>query len=193
VFQVPQCAPWWQIPLCVQNVTGLPRASTIRGISIRESHQGIAANIFCWVFFVPFFHSKFPSCFRSLSSPSISSALSHRASVFPLHVSPSPPMFTFVSRLLFLFNSPWFSLGFSVLLIFSAAVPFSRLTSHPRVPLGPCFELVLFCLVYWTFPLPCCTAATFFFRVFFFFPLLEATSSSLLLVLFIYVFSFLKK
>lgn len=76
------------------------------------------------------------------------------AHLFSLCMFSLPPMFTFVSRLLFLFNSPWFSLGFSVLLIFSAALPFSPLTFHPRVPLGPCFQLGLFCLVYCTFPLP---------------------------------------
>lgn len=65
-----------------------------------------------------------------------------------------PPMFSFASRLLFLFNSPWFSLGFPVHLIFSAALPFSPLTFHPGTPLGSCFQLSLFCLVYWTFPLP---------------------------------------
>lgn len=74
--------------------------------------------------------------------------------LFSLCLSSLPPMFTFVSRLLVLCNSPRISLGFSVLLIFSAALPFSLLTFHLRVLLRPCFQLGLFCLVYWTFPLP---------------------------------------
>lgn len=113
--------------------------------------------------------------------------------LFSLCMFSLPSMFTFVSRLLFLFNSPWFALDFSVLLIFSEALPFSPLTFHPGAPLGPCFQLGLFCLVYWTFALPyvaqqppfflCPHPPTLLIRS-------QEATSSLLLVLFIYVFFF---
>lgn len=148
----------------------------------------VFVGFFCCSFF---FTPSFPLVLDHFHPP-LSHALSHHASVFPLH-GLSSPMFTFVSRLLFLFNSPWFSLDFSVILIFSAAIPFSPLTFHPGVPLGPCFQLGLFCLVYWTFALPyvaqqpplflCPHLPTLLIRS-------QEATSLLLLVLFIYVFFF---
>lgn len=150
------------------EATSLPRAHTNRGISVHEGHQGIAASILVGFFLVDFFSLQVSLLLDHFHLPL---SLEHCLIVhlFSLCMSSLPPMFTFVSRLLFLFNSPWFSLGFSVLLIFSSALPFSPLTFHPRVPLGPCFKLGLFCLVYWTFSLLSCTASTLFFFSFFIF------------------------
>lgn len=95
---------------------------------------------------VHFFPSELPSCFRLLSSPP---SLEHCLIVhlFSLCMRSLPPLFTFISRLLFLFNSPWFSLSFSVLPIFSAALPFSPLAFQSRMLLrGPVSNYICFVL-----------------------------------------------
>lgn len=88
-------------------------------------------------------------------------------------------VFTFVSSLLFLFNSLWFSLVFfPVFLIFSTALPFSLLTFYSRVLLKHCFQLGLFCLVYCSFPLPCVLQQPPFLFLFLFFPLADQKPGS---------------
>lgn len=135
---------------------------TQTSITIFEGHQGIACNIFLFHFL---FTPSFPLALERFHLPL---SLEHCLTVylFSLCMLSLPPLFTFVSRLLFLFNSPWCSLFFSVPLIFSAALLFPSLTFHPKMLLGPCFQLGLFCLVYWTFPLPHVTQKPPFFCLF---------------------------
>lgn len=132
--------------------------------------------------------------FSPLSSPLVLDSfhlplsLEHCLTVhlFSLCMLSLPPLFTFISRLLFLFNSPWFSLSFSVLPISSAALPFSPLAFQPKMLLGGLFPIrsVLSCLL--EFPSPLYRSHLFF--IYLFFHLLirsQVTTSSLLLVLLI--------
>lgn len=110
---------------------------------------------FCWIFWLfLFFPSEFPSCFRQLSSPSVSWALSHCASVFPLHALPSPSVYFYKQTVVF-YSIP---LGFLWVFQFfqsSLQLPHSlHLPSNPECCWGVCFQLGLFCLVYWSFLLP---------------------------------------
>lgn len=97
--------------LCVYKMP--PPGPSWTGISIHEGHQGIVANIFCWVFLLFLFFST-PSFLLVLDRFHLPLSLEHCLTVhlFSLCISSLPPVFSFVSRLLFLFSSPWFSLGF---------------------------------------------------------------------------------
>lgn len=101
-----------------------------------------------------FFPSEFPSCFRQLSSPSVSWALSHCASVFPLHALPAPSVYFYKQTVVFIqFPLVFFEFFSSSNLLCSSPI-LSTCLPIQNAAEGACFQLGLFCLVYWSFLLP---------------------------------------